>query len=135
MLVGLPGSGKTTLGEAMAGDDPNITYLDDITVFGGLDELQEAVAFGYENIILSDVFLCRPKDRASAAKWLSKNAAQYEIKWIFFENAPKKCYDNVARRNANGDPRKVGELIKELTQVYTIPEGAEVRAVYEKVCN
>lgn len=139
MLVGLPGSGKTTLGDQMVGDDPNAEtvtadpntiFLDDITVIGGIDELKEAIAFGWENIIVSDVFLCRPIDRDNAVRWLEKNAEGYEVEWIYFENAPDKCRANVRRRNAGGDPRKVGELINELTKFYVIPKGATVRTVF-----
>lgn len=136
MLVGLPGSGKTTLGNRMIGDDgvqlpdPNTIFLDDITVIGGIDELNEAIAFGWENIIVSDVFLCRPIDRDKAIRWLEKNAVGYEVEWIYFENAPDKCRENVRRRNAGGDPRKVSELINELTKFYVIPKGATVRTVF-----
>lgn len=136
MLVGLPGSGKTTLGNRMIGDDgvqlpdPNTIFLDDITVIGGIDELNEAIAFGWENIIVSDVFLCRPIDRANAVRWLEKNAQGYEVEWIYFENAPDKCYSNVRRRNAGGDPRKVGELIRELTKLYVIPSDVKPLTVW-----
>jgi adenylate kinase family enzyme len=130
-IVGLPGSGKTTLGNQIVGDREDIVYLDDITVFGGINELKNAIEVGgWENIIVSDVFLCRPIDRSNAVRWLKKHAKGYDIEWIYFENAPDKCLANVLRRNADGDDRKVSQLIYELTKLYVIPDGVEVRKVY-----
>jgi broad-specificity NMP kinase len=58
-IVGLPGSGKTTLGNQLADG----LWLDDISVIGGLSLLKDAINYGWESIIVSDVFLCRPIDR------------------------------------------------------------------------
>src|SRR5688500_9530678 len=131
ILVGLPGSGKTYLGAKMVQEDEvNRIYLDDISIIG-LDKLKDAIdLYSWEYIIFSDVFMCRERDRIGAEKWLKENAAKYELEWIFFENAPDKCFANVKRRNASGDHRKVEELIKDLTKRYKIPEGVTVREVY-----
>lgn len=130
LIVGLPGSGKTTLGNQIAVGRDNIIWLDDVSVVGGLDVLKDAIDYGWERIIVSDVFLCRPIDRSNAVRWLKKNAQGYAIEWIYFENAPDKCLANVLRRNTDGDDRKVGQLIHELTKLYVIPDGVEVRKVY-----
>lgn len=131
MLVGLPGSGKSTFGNKIINNETNVIFLDDITVIGGIKELNKAVEFGWENILVADVFLCRPIDRNKAINWLNKNAKNYEVEWIYFENAPEKCYANVLRRNANGDSRKVNELIRELTKLYVIPDDVKPLAVWE----
>lgn len=130
-LVGLPGSGKTFLGEQLA-EDPNVTYLDDITVKGGLDELDYAVnALGATDIVVSDVFLCRERDRTSALKHLKRIAPGYEVVWVFFENAPEKCVKNVRHRAKSGDERLVEGLIRELTREYVIPECVPVREIWQ----
>lgn len=123
LIVGLPGSGKTTLGNQLADG----LWLDDISVIGGLSLLKDAISNGWERIVVSDVFLCRPIDRLNAVRWLKEHAQGYDIEWIYFENAPEKCQANVLRRN---DSRKVSELIHELTKLYVIPDGVEVKKVY-----
>jgi hypothetical protein len=134
MLVGLPGSGKTTLGNIMmsrAGlSSPDFIFLDDITIFGGLASLEEAISFGWNNIIVADVFLCRTSDRTKAVQWLKKNAVGYEVELVYFENAPEKCRANVLRRTAGGDHRKVNDLIADLAKSYIIPEDVVAIAVW-----
>jgi predicted kinase len=131
-ICGLPGSGKTYLGEQLSLADDNVTYLDDITVRGGLNELQDAInVLGADNIVVSDVFLCRKKDREAAVRILGKMAPEYALEWVFFENAPDKCMRNVEHRNKNGDSRAVKGLIQTLTKEYTIPEGVTTREIWQ----
>lgn len=124
-LVGLPGSGKTHLGEQL----DNVIYLDDISVKGGLRELQNAI--GSEHIVVSDVFLCRKKNRDWVIRFLGEIAPQYTVEWVFFENNPEKCLKNVEHRNKKGDCRLVGQMIKDMTKDYTIPEGHPVREIWQ----
>lgn len=130
VLVGLPGSGKSYLANQLIEDREDVIFLDDISILG-IDELKKTIeVHGWADIIISDVFLCREKERSIAERWFKKNASNYEVEWIYFENAANKCYANVQRRNANGDCRKVGELIRDLAKEYVIPEGVEVKAVF-----
>lgn len=128
VLVGLPGSGKTYLGNSLQNE--NRIYIDDIRkdTLGSLRKLVEKQKF--PDIIISDVWLCEEKERNKCKAWLSWHAPDYEIEWIFFENSPDKCLENVKRRNANGDCRKVEGLIRQLTKEYVIPEGVEIKQIY-----
>jgi predicted kinase len=123
-LVGLPASGKTTLGEKMEEENEDIVYIDDITIKNGLDDIEKAVnLWGAIHIVISDVFLCRAKDREYAIKKLKKIAPDYELEWIFFENNPEKCLKNADYRNKQGDTRKIKNMIVDMSKQYTIPEG------------
>lgn len=132
-LVGLPGSGKTYLGELLAANDANVTYLDDISVNGGLNELQKAIhVLGAENIVVSDAFLCRQRDREQAVAVLKKMAPAYALEWVFFENAPEKCLRNADYRNKGlGATRLVTRMIFDMSKEYAIPEGVSVREVWQ----
>lgn len=123
-LVGLPCSGKTTLGEKMEEENEDIVYIDDITIKNGLDDIEKAVnLWGAIHIVISDVFLCRAKDREYAIKKLKKIAPDYKLEWIFFENNPEKCLKNADYRNKQGDTRKIKNMIIDMSKQYTIPEG------------
>jgi hypothetical protein len=82
--------------------------------------------------VVTDVFLCRERDRQLALKWLSKNASAYALEWLYFENAPEKCLANVRRRNGMGDERKVEGFIRDLTRHYVIPAGVVVKEVFSQ---
>jgi adenylate kinase family enzyme len=125
VLVGLPGSGKTTLGEQLASSDG--IFLDDVSVSGGLEIIKKAIVAGWEKIIISDVFLCEPLQQIHAAQWLEKNASKYTVNWIFFENSPEQCQRNVIQRMAKGDLRKVEELIRHLSKVYAVPDYCDIK--------
>lgn len=126
MIVGLPGSGKTHLGDKM-----RIPFFDDFSLIGKEDFLKAIGNFNIPKIAVADVFLCREKDRIAAEKWLKETFPDVELEWIFFENSPEKCYKNVERRIKEGDGRKVQGLIKILSECYSIPDGVETIKVYE----
>lgn len=128
-LCGLPGSGKTHLGEHLASLNGNVVYLDDITVKGGLKQLIDVL--GREEIVVSDVFLCRSRDREAAIKILNKIAPQYEIEWVFFENNPDKCLKNMEYRYRKGDPRSVKNMILDMSKEYAIPKGVVVKEIWQ----
>lgn len=124
IIVGLPGSGKTTYGNTLEG-----VFIDDLSIVG-LDILQKEIKSSTPHIIISDVFLCREKDRSLAQIWLQQNAPEYEVDWIFFENNPEKCRNNVKRRMKAGDDRKVFNLIDELSRVYRFPYGEVPKNIF-----
>jgi hypothetical protein len=131
MIVGLPGSGKSHLGRRMVEGDADATFLDDLSVIGGIDALRRAISVpGIENIVIADAFLCRRHDRARAREWLRDNASGYEVEWVYFENDPGKCRANVLRRDAGGDARRVDELIGELSRFYAIPDDIEAISIH-----
>lgn len=127
MLVGLPGCGKTTLGNHLTENDLNSIFIDDISICG-INELKKAIELHSPLIVVADVYMCRTLDRGKAKQWLKDNAEMYEVEWVFFENAPDKCLKNVRKRN---DGRTVEGLIADLTKIYVIPDNALVRKIYD----
>jgi adenylate kinase family enzyme len=116
ILVGLPGSGKTTFGK------DHDCFIDDISIVG-LNELRKAIDNKKEHILISDVFLCRSVARELACRWFDEHAKGYELEWLYFENSPDKCKANVKKRN---DGRLVNDLIDSLSLEYVIPDGSQV---------
>lgn len=117
-IVGLPGSGKTHLGNQLL-DLQGGVFLDDIST---LNQIKESMG---QDIIISDVFLCRKKERDKATRMINKIAKeagfQYDIEWVFFENNPEQCLKNVEYREKQGDKRRVTDFINAMSLEYTIP--------------
>lgn len=133
MLCGLPGSGKSFLGDAIFDECLNHTaecpiFLDDMGTDHTLEDLAKAVEDEYELIIISDVNLCREEARISATERIKEIAPDYQIEWTFFENDPAKCLKNVDYRD---DGRLVKGLITHLSKSYTIPSGAAVKKIWQ----
>ncbi len=126
VLIGLPGSGKTYLGTLLQAEMYQSIFLDDLSQNGGLEVLLQA-ADKEENIILSDVNLCYEDIRSQAELLFLQYFPNHEVEWVYFENDPEACFENVRRRD---DGREVGDTIKMLTKVYKIPDNVEVRKVY-----
>ena len=120
LLVGLPGSGKTTLGKEL--EAQGATFIDDISIVG-LKPLREAMK-QVEYVVVADTFLCRLQEREAARRHLY----DCEVEWVFFENAPEKCLRNVDKR---ADGRKVTELVKRLSEEYVIPQGVTPRMIHQ----
>lgn len=121
-IVGLPGSGKTTIAKSMAYRED--VLLDDIK---SLYDLSSALLFCSQSkgkVIITDPNFCILENRKSAEKIL-KN---HEVKWLFFENDPVKCLNNVKYRN---DGRPVEESIKFYTKRYDIPTDVKPSKIWQ----
>lgn len=127
VLVGLPGSGKTYFGNLLQAEMDQSVFLDDISQTGGLELLKQD--FVDKDIIIADVHLCRTDVRMKAETILKENFPNHEIEWIYFENNPSACLENVWRRN---DGRQVADTIKMLYPLYKIPDNVEVKKVYHE---
>jgi ABC-type oligopeptide transport system ATPase subunit len=125
-LVGMPGSGKTTLGEALvkeASPSGSIIFIDDISIVtkNAKEYLSSLKLDGVSEILISDVYFCRSKVRESAISIIKEVFPNIPIEMIFFENSAGKCLINVAKRAEKGDDRKVTGLIQQLSKEYVIP--------------
>ncbi len=126
-LVGMPGSGKTTLGNALvkeASPSGSIVFIDDISIItkNPREYFENLNIENISEILIADVFLCRSNARNSAFKMLSSIFPDAKIEFLYFENSEEKCLINVAKRAEQGDDRKVTGLIKLLAKEYIIPD-------------
>lgn len=125
-IVGLPGSGKSkyaakTFGGAVIIDDanriPEATKLIEQTLLAGKD------------CIVIDPLLCYPHVKQTALNWLKEH--KLTAQWLFFSNEPQACLNNIRRRQATGDDRKVIGFISEATKAYVPPVDAKIIPVYK----
>ena len=112
-IVGLPASGKTTLGATLSCD----VFLDEVK---SLDQIKEQLHLG-KSVVVTDPYLCYKKNQEKAKVEFNN----WPIRWIFFENNPKQCLVNAKLRDkpVNGD-------IKIFSRDYFIPDNCEVLPVH-----
>lgn len=87
VLVGLPGSGKTTFGIKFANDN-NFVFID--------EPKSENDLLVNSNIIIASPFYCIKKNRDQIKTILEKNG--YEVEFLFFENNKEKAIINCNKR-------------------------------------
>jgi predicted kinase len=129
MIVGLPGSGKTTLAETMVKDDPKAFLADDFSK--NLDKLATLFKKAkFNRVILTDPSLCGVEQRIAEEVVLDMfdlEGEAVDFKWIYFENDPEACLVNAER---NPKPGGVQEFIRIRSHAYDIPKDATVLPVY-----
>ncbi len=119
-IAGLPGSGKTTLARSLLPVDGIL--LDDLNNQADLHHALQCKS----TIIITDPYFCKSAVRLSIGKFLEKYGVTPE--WIFFENSPVKCENNVLHRN---DGRKVKDFIRILSGQYVVPETHEAHVIWQ----
>ncbi len=121
MIVGLPGSGKTTLAKKINGDNGNKYHIiDDPKNFE-----TDVMPYLDRDVIITDPYLCFKNFRVAAIKRIESINPNIKIDWLFFENDPEKCLENSKNRD-----RKVESFIKNFSTKYEIPKNATVIEVY-----
>lgn len=116
VIIGLPGSGKTTLGKQIC-EKTGQTLIDD-------PKSLKDILHTDGNIVVTDPFLCQPCTREQVLLIASDHFPDCEQEIIFFENNPAQASKNAQERA----DRSVSGLIAYLTKVYK-PIG-EIRPVY-----
>lgn len=129
LIVGLPGSGKTTYAEMLLDDD---TFLvDDPSRDKHL--FDDAVMSGKRTVIVCDPLLINSTVE-EATKFLTKKFGEdILIEWVYFENDQEASWANHLKRNET-DPRDINKKFhKAMSKKYVIPEGAKVIPVYREM--
>jgi hypothetical protein len=124
-IVGLPGSGKTTLAARMRSSESMI--IDDPKSLNCLPSFSHCVSHGIKLLVICDPWFCLPGVRQKASV---KVEDWYRVKprWIFFENDPIKAQANVEKRN---DGRVVQNLIRTLSPLYHIPSDQPIWPIWQ----
>lgn len=115
-IVGLPGSGKTHLLNKLVNENTFTIGFDDPDEHSL--ELALEMLKNNLNIVFADCNLCIKENRDNATKIILNAFPETKIEWIFFENSPKKCFNNVALRGEKGDIRNVSADIHNLSTLY-----------------
>lgn len=125
MVVGLPGSGKTTYVKNLP--DSGYAFFDDPAVSEeNMGKVKKAVSEGLD-VVITDVYCLSQNAREKAEKVLRYAGAKC-VTWLFFDNNPDACINNVRRRN---DGRSISEhTVRSMSAKYVIPHGAVVLPVF-----
>lgn len=108
-VVGLPGSGKTY----WANQQNDGYVLDDPTDLNKIAKIINQ----YNKVYITDPHLVLESNRINAQKFV-ENMGVKNIQWVFFENNPEACWENVLRRN---DGREVKGMIFTYSTLYRTP--------------
>jgi hypothetical protein len=119
LLIGLPGSGKTSLARKMAAEDPSVRIIDDPRTKADLVVPDDGTDV---RLAICDPMLCDPESSERADAVIAELFPNATVERLFFAADPDACARN-ARTRADG--RLVEALTKRLAARYVIPDGVE----------
>lgn len=120
LIAGLPGSGKQHLAQALSSQAEKPLLIEGLTALRELD----TTALEAETLIVTAAEFCVDDTRNNTMDLLrEKFGNQCEPTWIFLENKPCLCMENVGHRDPHCDNRKIAAEILSLSRQYHIPTG------------
>jgi len=125
-IVGLPGAGKSHLAQELRKNN-NAVIFDDIS---DLELLEKFVKYTDKDIIITDPHFCFEFARKAAEEKI-KNWSQgfVELEWIYFENDPFSCWENVLQRKDN---RKLSWMsVKIFSRFYKVPDSVTALPIWK----
>lgn len=135
ILVGSPGSGKSTLGYNMEKENNGVLFIDDMSIQvkdNPIAYIQEVLRADVNHLVIADVNFCFTNVRNQAIQMLESKLG-IGVSCIYFENNLEKCLKNIERRRQSGDNRRVENLAKIISEKYEIPEGQNIVEIFDGV--
>jgi GTPase SAR1 family protein len=127
LIVGLPGSGKTTLAASMM--DSDTVFIDDPSTMN--DPFRMALESDKSHVIMCDPMLA-VSDRNTVIKVLkNKFGMGVDIQWIYFDNDPVQAWKNHEKRNSKNYRELSKTFFDDISQKYNIPSGQPTIPVYK----
>lgn len=90
MIIGLPGSGKTTYAKSLGGLLVDDASLNRDQLFGALERNDVPL------LVITDPMAC-----SSSRDAINEIIGDHDLKIVCFENDPKACWTNLERRGDN----------------------------------
>ncbi len=120
LIAGLPGSGKQHLAQELSSQAEKPLVVESLAALRELD----TVTLEAETLIVTAAEFCVDDARNSTLSLLrEKFGNQCELTWIYLENKPCLCMENVGHRDPHCDNRKIAAEILSLSRQYHIPTG------------
>jgi len=136
VIIGLPGSGKTTLTDILKKDIPECIVYDDFKIYEAMENI------GKTNMIISDGGLI---EKLNTYLNIIKDLCEERnciLEKIYFENDPKSCEVNIRRRwekmseeekikEPHKNPIYLTPQIQLFSSKYKIPENKKIIPVFK----
>lgn len=111
LIVGMPGSGKTQLGNKMIEEIEDSVFFDSVTSNAEMEHISNACKT-YKTVIMASTFMCVDGARYRVTKFFKKINKKVKITWKFFDYDVNRCIKNHPT---------LKKLILEIAEHYTIP--------------
>lgn len=111
LIVGMPGSGKTQLGNKMIEEIEDSVFFDSVTNDAEMEHIKNACS-SYKTVIMASPFMCVDNARERAAKFFKEINKKVKITWKFFDYDVNGCINNHPTFK---------KLIFQVAEHYTIP--------------
>jgi predicted kinase len=140
-IVGLPGSGKSSYVKKINENNTFIVFDDfkdnailnrrEFTFSSSYCKLMDCLRAG-KNCIITDIDFCKTSSREEAELIMTGWKLGIEIEWVFFENNPEQCVENINKRAIELIRNEDSAILKaaEYTKEYNIPRGAKILNVW-----
>lgn len=120
LLIGLPGCGKTTLGQELLKSNPGAIFIDDANP----ESPWPAAPVPF--MIIASPNFCRAVVRDNALNWLAQKYPSATFEFTYFAPDLATCQDNVRHR---ADGRNVSPTLSLMARAYDIPPNIPLRPV------
>jgi GTPase SAR1 family protein len=123
IIIGLPGSGKTTLANELITTLEKPVLIDDLFIqlqkydFNWKNTLHsfDCLESNYTDIVITDFLACSPLEQKTLFNKLGEFFPKSFQHWHFFNNDPYQCLENAHKRN-NGT--NIDVTLQSMTKIY-----------------